>query len=187
MGYSKQHVLSVRKKILTAANHCFRTRGFHATSVNQIMENAGLTHGGFYAHFRSKEDLFCQAMGEDLNFTEILRSLSKQKNKSTALIQAVTYYLNIENRDKVGNACTMVTLCPDVARMGDKAKSYYSASFDNLIEELSQYTGSKDTAIAAISQCVGALSLARAMQSDKAAKAILQSSLSVVSALLEQA
>lgn len=177
MGYSADHVASVRQRILDEANRLFRLQGYHKTSVNQIMENAGLTHGGFYAHFKSKEALFTQAMGQDLNFSLIAESLCQGDDGAenlAGLQQAVAYYLGFANQDKVGSGCTMVTLCPEIARMGEGTKQCYQDSFVKLVNQFQQMLGSREAALACIVQCVGGLTLARAMNSDNLAQELLQ-------------
>lgn len=175
MGYSTSHVENVKSRILNEANQLFRRKGFAKTSINDVMESAGLTHGGFYAHFKSKEDLFSQAMAEDLNFTLITRQLNEQPDADALeqLKHAVTYYLGFDNRDKVGNGCTMVTLCPEVARMSDKTKGNYTKSFEALIAEFESALGSRADALACIIQCVGGLTLARAVSDGELAEELL--------------
>ena len=77
MGYSAEHVRRTRRRILDSAARVFRRVGYEAAGIDEIMAGAGLTRGGFYAHFASKAELFEAVIGDDLEFAERLRDAQR--------------------------------------------------------------------------------------------------------------
>ncbi len=172
MGYSKEHVERTRSEILDAAGRLMRARGVAGVSVSQIMSEAGLTHGGFYAHFKSKEALFEEVVGQDFDFRNQLDNLANRPDladKNRALI-ASEYYLDPAMSEKVAKACTMAASAQEVARSKPGTKAAFGRALRRLVKTFSASTGGKaDTtipesnAMAAIATCVGGLVLARSL------------------------
>ena len=73
MGYSSEHKDRTRERVVTAAGRLFRRYGYNGVGIDEIMAAAGLTRGGFYAHFKSKHDLFAAALAEELELARQLR------------------------------------------------------------------------------------------------------------------
>ena len=177
MGYSKEHVAATRQRILHKANQLFRANGYANTSIDQIMEAANLTRGGFYAHFKSKEDLFAHAMEVDLNFTESLRSVFNDNRMGVSresVAASLKYYLARENMHRVGSACTMVTLTPEIARMKPAARDRFTESLKKLITEFDHGLQDEATSIHCLVTAVGALTLARAVTDPELADTLLK-------------
>lgn len=180
MAYSKQHIALVRSRILDEANQLFRRQGYFNTSIDQIMESANLTRGGFYAHFKSKEDLFTQAMRRDLNFTLALRDQAeKVESPQAAAYSALQYYLDKENIQRVGNACTLVSLTSEIARMKAATRKAYTGSLVQLLDELAGLLGGEEKAVDCLISAVGALSIARAVTDSELAEKLLERGLSL--------
>ena len=177
MGYSKAHVEATRAKIVSTANRLFRQQGYERTSIDQIMEKSGLTRGGFYAHFKSKADLFAQAMKTDLNFTLAVETqrANNPKDETAALSDALAYYLDRRNVNRVGNACTLVTLTPEIARMGTAARSGFTESLEQLLGSFTEVMGDRQKAMQAIQVSVGALLLARTVSCPSLREELLES------------
>lgn len=180
MRYSSVQLRKTREAILSEANKLFRVKGFHATSIDNVMEAAGLTRGSFYSHFSSKEDLFTQAMKADLNFTLALR------DQSSNLTRAIAAYLDKDSMDRIGCACTLVTLTPEVARMKEQTRAAFTSSFGDLIEEFGREAPSRESALQAILASVGSLTLARAVNCPELASEILEAGKKQANSALER-
>ena len=150
------------------------------------MQAAGLTRGGFYAHFKSKEELFTKVLESELDFTNQLRRCAEiaPDDPVESALQAVDYYLNPNNREQIGLGCTMVASNVDLSRASQPAREAYTKSFENLLAEFQSLVAedvrrakvSKDRALAAIATCVGAVALARSLADEKLAAELLAAS-----------
>jgi TetR/AcrR family transcriptional repressor of nem operon len=161
MKVSKEQVADNRQRILDAAARLFRERGFEGVTVSQIMTAAGLTHGAFYGHFSSKEDLIAQS------FTHVLFPESEQPGAGKSMADYAIGYLSNPHRDGPGNGCLFSTLGTEAARTAGEVRSTMTQALKRRIETFSQ-SAPGDTAgerrraaIAGWSAMVGALMLAR--------------------------
>jgi TetR/AcrR family transcriptional repressor of nem operon len=123
-----------RQKILTSASHLFRERGVKSTTVPDVMDRCGLTVGGFYKHFESKEDLFRAAM------TEALGEMRKRFARMDANLRGeawrhaiATYYLNEAHRDNRGTGCAFAALCGDLQRADDETRAWFQEGLNEVI------------------------------------------------------
>ncbi len=177
MGYSSEHVAATRQRILDSAGSLFRKHGFHGVGIDDIMSGAGLTRGGFYAHFRSKEDLFVQVLSEELEFATQLGRV-RREGEGTAPLDAVDYYLEPGNRRRIGRGCTIVANAPDIARASKRGRDRFTGSFGGLVEEFEELLGPSaasepERALAAIATCVGGVALARALTDEALVEELL--------------
>src|SRR4051812_27275818 len=128
MRYSTDHKLSTRSRILQAASEVFRERGVASTGVDEVMRRAGLTHGGFYAHFRGKAELVAEACatGFDAGKVNLARiaALPTKRDRVRALVWS---YLSVQHRDNPGGGCLVAALGLEVARPGADAREGYSS------------------------------------------------------------
>jgi len=118
MKVSREQAAEHRQRILEAAARRFRERGFEGIGVADLMKEAGLTHGGFYGHFSSKEDLIAEA--SDRALTQSLARWGKLADRASgdALSALAGEYLTSRHRDDPGAGCVLAALGPDVARQG---------------------------------------------------------------------
>src|SRR4051812_44260861 len=116
MKVSREQAAENREKILVVAAKLFREKGFDGIGVADLMKTAGLTHGGFYGHFASKEDLMAQAC--DRAVDDILRCAMERRAEQTGdpFKGFVENYLSIDHRDNAGIGCPMAALGVDAAR-----------------------------------------------------------------------
>ncbi|MBW0371300.1 TetR/AcrR family transcriptional regulator [Ensifer adhaerens] len=114
MRVSRKQVEENKKTILEAAGQLFRERGFESVTVTDVMKAAGLTHGGFYGYFKSKEDLIAQTIAGLQGATEPL---------SVDLASIAERYLSPEHRDNYGHGCPLAALASDVSRQPGAARS----------------------------------------------------------------
>ena len=134
MRYSEGHKEETRAKVVRAASQALRERGPEGISVAEIMKEVGLTHGGFYAHFPSKEALVVAAVEaafEDSRkrFNRAGEGLDPVKHMS----QFVDYYVSPVHRDALGRGCPVTTLSTDLPRQGGAARAAYDAGVKRLI------------------------------------------------------
>src|SRR5579864_9659831 len=113
MRYPVEETATKHERILKEASRLFRERGFEDVSVAEVMKAAGLTHGAFYAHFASKEELQAAAVayGQKVSLERVQRSKRKRSKASFA-----DRYLSRWHRDNPGDGCTMAALAEEVAR-----------------------------------------------------------------------
>jgi len=123
-----------RQKIVTAASRMFREHGERATTVPDVMGACGLTVGGFYKHFESKEDLFRTALGEALNEMRGRFNRMDPGLRGEAWRQAVSaMYLTEAHRDNRGAGCAFAALCGDLQRADDETRRWFQAALDEVI------------------------------------------------------
>jgi TetR/AcrR family transcriptional regulator, transcriptional repressor for nem operon len=158
MRVSREQVLENKQTILTAAGRLFRERGFESVTVTDVMKAAGLTHGGFYGYFKSKDDLIAQAMGETLSRSEAL---------TDDLPAFRERYLSADHRDNHAGGCPFAALASDAIRQDHGARAGMTSSLKRQIELLSRTARAADkahkrrAAIGSWAAMVGALILAR--------------------------
>jgi len=123
-----------RHKIVAAASHLFRERGVKATTVPDVMERCGLTVGGFYKHFESKEDLFRTAMGEALGEMRGRFSRMDPNLRGEVWRRAVAnYYLTENHRDNRGAGCAFAALCGDLQRADGETRAWFQEGLSEVI------------------------------------------------------
>lgn len=139
MPYSPTHKPRTRIRIINAASALFKKNGFENVTIDQVMAAAGLTRGGFYAHFKNKEDLFvaCVENGMSLLSSPILGKLRKAEMRGndwiTSFAELYLSRLHIENPEM---GCALPTLSTEVSRSGDKARTAFSQVIRQTSEKL---------------------------------------------------
>jgi TetR/AcrR family transcriptional repressor of nem operon len=166
MRRSRAEAAQTRKRIVTAAAAEFRKNGIVATGLNDLMKVAGLTHGGFYKHFSSREELVAEAL--DRAFADGTEGMSAAIDGTADPLAAfVEWYLSEEHRDDRAGGCGVVALGGDVARGEQRLKGAYRLQVESYIARLEELLGGGEDAhrraTVAVSSLVGALTLARAV------------------------
>ncbi|MCI1012901.1 TetR/AcrR family transcriptional regulator [Herbaspirillum sp. BH-1] len=161
-----------RDRIEHVSAQLFREMGIDRVSVIDLMKAAGLTHGGFYGHFKSKDELAAIACTRafDLSRNKWHAQAAQSRSPTDAIEAIIGRYLSEENRDAPGKACPAAMLASDVARVDEDkpVRAAYRAGLDDLLDSLTALqpqSGPKTRrrrAIAQLSTMVGALLLARA-------------------------
>jgi len=170
MRYPAKETAAKHERIVKEASRLFRERGFENVSVGEVMKAAGLTHGAFYAHFRSKEELQAAAVayGLKVSLERMQRSNSKKKSNETY----ANRYLSRRHRDNAGDGCTMAALAQEVARSAPELKSAFGNGLANV---LSAQPDDRKKAIFQIAAMMGGVVLARAVQDPQLSDEILRS------------
>lgn len=165
--YDKSHKQATREHIVKTASRRFRRDGIDAVGLASVMAEAGLTHGGFYNHFSSKEELIAESTENGLSET-----LKRYAGHDVAAVMEL--YLAREHRDGRGQGCTAAALSCDAARQPEETKAVFAAGIDKLVRALeggiagkhASGAGARAQAIAILAQAVGAIVLSRACPDD---------------------
>ena len=179
MKVSREQAAANREHILDVATASFRERGFDGIGVADVMHSAGLTHGGFYGHFASKEDLIAQASARGVarSVTRWQRLVEQCPDNPLAAIAST--YLSRRHCDDPGNGCTVAALGSDLARQPASVRHGVTdglrASFAVLASIVSgrSRAAKRDRAMATYASLVGGIVLARAVDDPQLAKQIL--------------
>jgi TetR/AcrR family transcriptional repressor of nem operon len=171
MPYSKGHRAQVRERIVESARRLFNRSGFEAVSIDAIMQEAGLTRGGFYAYFKSKSDLYVEVLGcffTDPNWKSRWEGVEVDPASPDAAPQIVRAYLSRQHFTDVDNSCPMVALPNDVARSDGKVKDAFNGVFKGMVtmlgRDIKATTRQREGAALAIAAlCVGGMVVARAL------------------------
>lgn len=177
MPYPKDHKERTRGRILEEAGEAFREHGFDGVSVPAIMKRAGLTHGGFYAHFESKEALFAEACRTSLGFTS--RTLAERASaapRGERLDAVVTAYLSPDHRDHPERGCSIPALGPEISRQSQAVREAFTESFRTFIDTLGDLLPEgrpREDAYVLAAELVGAVVMARAVDDPQVGDEIL--------------
>ena len=124
MRYSKEHKQETHARIVKKASVRLREKGAHGIGVADLMKDAGLTHGGFYAHFDSREALVIEAFAHAIDRSiERWRQLAGQMAPGDRLAGIVEAYLSPQHRDNPGHGCAVPALSAEIARESPKTRS----------------------------------------------------------------
>lgn len=163
MRVSREQVAENRRKILEAAGRLFRAKGFEAVTVAEVMRAAGLTHGGFYGHFGSKDDLIAQTLAHALLVGE-----ERQGSRDEVdLARYAASYLSPRHRDNLAGGCPTAALGADAIRQSPDARAAMTEGLRRQIERLSEGAPGasaaerRRAAVASWAAMVGAVILAR--------------------------
>ena len=184
MKTSKANVLANREKLLQAASEGFRQHGFDGVKVADVMQAAGLSHGGFYTYFESKDDLVAQACAASLE-RQAGRLRAVKGDKKSELQAYISRYLSTKNRDEPGQACLFPALAADVVRQAEPVRRVFSEGVEDYLDALAALSDSGEgraKAITLLSTLVGAMVLARAVKDESLSDEILTAAITALSA-----
>jgi len=191
MRYDLEHKERTRQRILAEAASAIRIKGPDRVGVAEVMAKLDLTHGGFYAHFRSKDDLIAQSITYmfDQTYAWFLQQTEGLEPRA-ALAAFVGAYLSRSHRDAPSRGCALAALSSDLPRLPEAARARFTEGAARLpagIAKLLKKLGAKNAdalAASAIAEMVGALALARAIQDTEQSDRILRTSREMVKARL---
>lgn len=169
-----------RERVIKTAGELFRERGFDGVGLNDLMQTAGLTRGGFYGQFQSKLDLTVQALNWALSDKmERWRPLENEVPER-ALDIFVKHYLSGQHRKNPGDGCALAALAVDTARQPDEVRRVFTDNLDALLDLIAGFCAGDDEAarrqqaMAIFSTLVGGLLLSRATSDTDLADALCQ-------------
>jgi TetR/AcrR family transcriptional regulator, transcriptional repressor for nem operon len=168
MRYSREHKLETHARIIKRASVRLREKGAHGIGVADLMKDAGLTHGGFYAHFDSREALVIEAFGYAMDrSTARWRQLVEQMPSDKRLAAIVNSYLTKVHRDDPGHGCAVPSLGAEIARESPKTRKAFLAKLEQMIDMLAEQIPdvsrklARKQAMATVAAMMGTLVLAR--------------------------
>jgi len=179
MPYSTEHKAQTRARIVECARRMFNRHGFEAVSIEQIMASAGLTRGGFYHHFASKDALYSEALASythrgppsDWDLEVDFEAPARRR-----AVQILDAYLSRQHLDDLDNHCPMIALPSDAARAGPGVRQTYQMLLVSLIGMFESALGSTNdgrrAALAMATLCVGGMVIARTLEDEALATEI---------------
>ncbi|WP_322014619.1 TetR/AcrR family transcriptional regulator [Paraburkholderia sp. J12] len=174
MGHSQADKARSRERILELAASQIREQGLESVSVGKLMNSANLTHGGFYGHFDSRDDLLLHALVRALDDGKAAFEAKNGKGPHDygATIRG---YLSRKHRDARASGCAIAALAGDVARADVAAREEMSARIEQFVENLEASMGTEDEsqALFAVSALIGALLVSRVLIDEKRSDAVL--------------
>ena len=181
MKVSRAEAAQNRERIIDTAAKLFRERGFDGIGVADLMKSAGMTHGGFYGHFASKEDLMAQASQRALEASLIALRQVVEHDRENALAIIASTYLSTAHRDQPGAGCALAALGADAARQGSPLRATFTQAVLGAVELLTDLVAGRarrakrQRALTIYASMVGALVLARAVDDEALSGEILES------------
>ena len=184
MKVSREQAAANRERIVEVAGKLFRENGFDGIGVTDLMKAAGLTHGGFYGHFRSKDDLAAEACSRTMARASERWATLARTSPGDARAEIVKQYLTESHCDGPGKGCLLAALGSDAGRQGRAIRRAFKEGLGSLVDILAELApgrssaGKRKQALADMAQMVGAMVLARAVDDRTLAKEILDAAIS---------
>lgn len=180
MGNSQSGKAENHARIVAIAAEKFREMGIDGVGLADLMKEAGLTHGGFYRHFDSREELVAEAVECALEQGGQRVAEVADASRKSPFAAIVDAYLAVSHRDSPAAGCAVTGLASDVARSGERARAAYTRQVEEYVELIGNALGEGDRkasrrrAIFTLSALVGALSIARAVNDERLSLEILK-------------
>jgi TetR/AcrR family transcriptional repressor of nem operon len=177
MKKSKAETALTRKRIVEVASQAFKTNGIQATGVAEIMQSAGLTHGAFYRHFESKEQLVAEACGAGMDV--LVESARAAAESDAAFRKHVESVLSAEYRDDCLGGCPLTAMGSELVRADPETRKIVSEGYKELISALSKrgpHQGTKTAeadAVFTLCSMVGAITMSRIVDDPRSSAQIL--------------
>jgi len=168
MRYSREHKQETHARIVKKASVRLREKGAHGVGVADLMKEAGLTHGGFYAHFDSREALVIEAFAYAMDRSMAhWRKIVEQTPPDKRLARIVESYLTPVHRDDPGHGCAVPSLGAEIARESQRTRKAFAAKLEEMIDIMAEQIpdlprkAARKQAMAALATMMGTLVLAR--------------------------
>ena len=179
MGYSQAQKEKTHKRIVAIASKRFREKGLAGFGIAELMKEAGLTVGGFYKHFDSRDELVVEALSDAFGVWQRQKDTAESSGQSLSFEKLIDDYVNDVHRKNPGAGCAFSALAPDIARSDKRTRALTS---DQVKADLDLIAGllpgrnkraARSKAILTFSALVGAMSLARAVSDEALSHEIL--------------
>jgi TetR/AcrR family transcriptional repressor of nem operon len=180
VGHSKAQKTRTHKRIVSIASKRFREKGLAGFGIVELMKEAGLTVGGFYKHFDSRDDLVAEAVSSAFGGWKRRVDAAKTGEPSVSLAKLIDDYLSEAHRDNPGTGCAFSALAPEIARSDKRTRAVASEQVQNDIQLITTLLPGEDKrtarsqAILTFSALVGAMALARAVSDEVLSREILK-------------
>ncbi|RFD32545.1 TetR family transcriptional regulator [Pseudomonas sp. GL93] len=173
MRYSAEHKEDTRRRIVEAAGATAKKHGFGTTGVDGLMGAAGLKGSSFYHHFASKQDLLGEVIQAELEGSRERFACKPDASKQDALKQALAY-MSVRHIESPEEGCVLPSLSAEVARSSDEVKKIYEDSIKSIQREINKAVDDGNTTWALLAMSIGAVTMARAMSSDRSRDEVLK-------------
>jgi TetR/AcrR family transcriptional repressor of nem operon len=174
MGHSQAEKARSRERILAEASRQVRHGGLESVSVGALMKSVGLTHGGFYGHFESRDALLAEALERALLEGEA-KAGADRSGAPASFHEIVRSYLSRSHRDARDSGCAVAALVSDVARADAASREVMTEHVETFVETMARTLGGDDErGIVAVSAMVGALALSRVVADPARSDSILK-------------
>jgi TetR/AcrR family transcriptional repressor of nem operon len=186
MRVSRAEAARNRERIIEVAAKLFRERGFDGIGVADLMKCAGLTHGGFYGHFASKEDLMAQACARAVEGSLDTMNQLAERSGGNALSAIASAYLSTAHRDQPSEGCVIAALGAEAPRHGSPVRSAFTQGVRSALDMLARFLpgpspqAKRERALTTYASMVGALVLARAVDDAELSEELLRSVLASI-------
>jgi len=174
--YAPDHKEKTRAAIVAATAERIRSGGLEGVGVASIMETCGLTHGGFYSHFRSRDALLAAAVEQMFATASEAVSRFEEKHGEAALQRYADFYLSARHRDDAVGGCPVPVISAEVQRAAPEVKAAFEAGLNRLADRLARImpaSAGRKGALALLGEMAGVLNLARVMGDAKASGELL--------------
>ena len=180
MRYERTQKRETHERIVAEAGKLFRAEGYKGAGVDAVMKSAGLTAGGFYAHFKDKDALFAEMLRQALAGS--VRSLSQKAAAGMDPIEKlIDSYLSVKHRDNPALGCVLPTLAAEVSRQSKAVRAVFTQATREFLAELAKHLpgqtrGEREQqAITILTGLAGGMLLARAVDDDQLSERIMRS------------
>ncbi|MCG8036722.1 MAG: TetR/AcrR family transcriptional regulator [Candidatus Thiodiazotropha taylori] len=189
MPYTAEHKQQSRQRILDSAVRLFLQQGYEKTGISEIMQDAGLTHGGFYAHFNSKGELYIEAMTHAAKNGRFTAHLNSGKQGEAWLQGVLEGYLNLDHVEGDESPCPLAFLVTDIATRESDVRHAYTRIYKSMNRFISRQATEEsnrpsDDIYAVTAMMIGGVAISRAIDDPRLAKRLLRSCKQIAGKLL---
>src|SRR5262249_15889240 len=170
MRYDVDHKKKTHRRIVASASRQLRAKGLQGPGIAKLMKATGLTHGGFYKHFRSKDELIAEAVEESLcDVRERFFLIAKQAPPGEGWKEIIKRHLSLEHCDRADMGCPIAALAPDIGRSSASIRKLIAASMKNHREKVLPFMPGRNRRerernfVIIVTALTGAVSIARIM------------------------
>ena len=180
MGYSQAQKEKTHQRIVAIASKRFREKGLAGFGIAELMEEAGLTVGGFYKHFGSRDELVAEVLGDAFGVWQRQKEAAESSGQSLSFERVIDDYVSDVHRKNPGAGCAFSALAPEIARGDKRTRALTSEQVKRDLALIVGLLPGKDKravrsrAILTFSALVGAMSLARAVSDEALSREILK-------------
>jgi len=180
MPLTPEHKKNSRKKILNSAFHLFTKFGFDNVSIDQVMHNAGMTRGAFYAHFSSKAKLYKEAISSAALQSKLASPSPAEKSDKEWIDFLLESYLSRNHVDQNETPCPLAFLTTDIALRDKDIRTTYSTIYKNMNKRIQHYTDrysdvDENTLLAITAMMIGGVAIGRALNDQQLTDQLLKS------------
>jgi TetR/AcrR family transcriptional repressor of nem operon len=180
MGHSQKQKTKSHERIVRTASKRFREKGLEGVGIADLMQEVGLTVGGFYKHFDSRDDLVVEALRSAFETRRRQSDAVASGGPPLTYAKLVDDYLSVAHRDHPGSGCAISALAGEIARSSKRTRALLTDEIRNALQLIADLTSGKDegparsAAILTLSALVGAIGLSRAVSDEALSREILK-------------